>query len=200
MRTNASLESCSPEVELRAPLAQETVTAVIRHNVKLDARGSYEDWLRRIIPVAASFPGHLGVNVIRPASGVTAYAVTLRFVSLPSAQRWLESSARKQLLDEASAFLVDAESIQTVAGLEFWFDAPPGPPRVRKYKQFMLAMSAIFPLTFIVQWSLGDLIDQVPMLRHPVAHRFVLTAIMVALMTYVVMPRYSQLAGRWLYR
>jgi len=32
------------------------------------------------------------------------------------------------------------------------------------------------------------------------ADRFVVTAIMVALMTYVVMPRYSKLARRWLYR
>ena len=85
-------------------------------------------------------------------------------------------------------------------GLEFWFDPPAASPRVKRYKQFLLALAAIFPLTFVVQWTLGDLIDRVPLLQQPLVHRFVLTAVMVALMTYVVMPRFSKLAGRWLYR
>ncbi|MGS0639956.1 antibiotic biosynthesis monooxygenase, partial [Citrobacter sp. VF227] len=29
----------------------------------------YEQWLGKIMPVAAESPGHLGANVIRPADG-----------------------------------------------------------------------------------------------------------------------------------
>ena len=200
MRNDASLDFASLRTPVPDLAALERVTVAIRHDVKPAAVQAYEDWLRKVIPVAARFPGHLGVNVIRPAVGGTAYAITLRFASLPLAQVWLASSARKQLLDEASVYLSNGENVRTVDGLEFWFDTPAASPRVKRYKQFLLAISAIFPLTFVVQWTLSDLLDRVPLLQQPLVHRFVLTAVMVALMTYVVMPRFSKLAGHWLYR
>ena len=66
----------------------DTVTAVIRQTVKPGAVAAYEQWLKKVIPIAARFPGHRGVNVIHPAAGARQYTITIRFDSLAHAQDW----------------------------------------------------------------------------------------------------------------
>jgi antibiotic biosynthesis monooxygenase (ABM) superfamily enzyme len=45
------------------------VTLVITHTLLPGQAGRYEQWLGKIMPIAAEFPGHLGANVIRPSEG-----------------------------------------------------------------------------------------------------------------------------------
>ncbi len=179
----------------------DTVTLVIQQQPRPEARDAYEQWLKRIIPVAARFPGHRGVNVIRPAEGAHGYTVTIRFDALAHAEDWLRSDARRQLVAEVEPLLSRAETLDTVTGLEFWFAPASGAPRrARPYKQFLITLSVIFPLTLLVPWALRPLFDAalpqgLPLLRH-----LIVTATVVALITYVVMPRYVRLVANWLYR
>jgi len=43
---------------------QQRATLAITHSINEKDRVEYENWLKKIIPLAASFPGHLGVKVI----------------------------------------------------------------------------------------------------------------------------------------
>lgn len=179
----------------------EMVTLVIQHPLKPGMQPRYEHWLARIIPVAARFPGHRGVNVIRPMSGNDDYTVTLRFDSLKHAEDWFLSDARRQLIAEVQPLLAGAESLETVTGLEFWF-APvaAAPKRARPYKQFLITLSVIYPLTLLVPWLLQPGLSQLPVLGQPLVAHLVVVAIVVGLITYVVMPRYVRLVAGWLYR
>jgi antibiotic biosynthesis monooxygenase (ABM) superfamily enzyme len=179
----------------------DTVTAVIQHELKPEAGPQYEQWLARIIPVAARFPGHRGVNVIRPAPGTNSYTVTIRFDTLEHAEDWFRSDARRQLVEEVEPLLDRAEKLETVTGLEFWFMPPTATQkRARPYKQFMLTLSVIYPLTLLVPWALRPLIAAVPALQYALVDHLIVAAIIVGLMTYVVMPRYTRLVANWLYR
>jgi antibiotic biosynthesis monooxygenase (ABM) superfamily enzyme len=161
---------------------------------------AYEAWLKRIVPMAKRFPGHRGVHVIRPGGSSGVYTITLRFDSLLHAEDWFQSDARHELLEEAAPLLLNPESRRTVTGLEFWFDAPSGVKPARRYKQFLLTLLAIFPLTMavpaFVAWSAGV----VPVLQNYVVAHFTAAVIVVALMAYVVMPRLTRWAATWLYR
>jgi antibiotic biosynthesis monooxygenase (ABM) superfamily enzyme len=178
----------------------ETVTAVIRHHIRPDAVAGYEAWLKRIVPVAERFPGHRGVHIIRPPAGGSLYTVTIRFDSVLHADDWFQSSARRELLDEAAPLLDNEEQVQTVTGLEFWFDAAAGAKQVRRYKQFLLTLAVIFPLTIIVPAVVERVARAVPVLNDFYLAHFVTSAIVVALMAYVVMPRVTRWLGPWLYR
>lgn len=187
------------DVSVRGFPRPESVTAVIRHRVRADAVADYERWLKRIVPIAQRFPGHRGVDVIRPAAGSSLYTVTIRFDSLAHAEDWFQSSARQTLLAELIPLLSQDEQLETLTGLEFWFRPEPGQKPAKRYKQFLLTLAVIFPLTLLVplpihwlalRWSwLGDTI---------VSHLFV-AAIIVGLMTYVLMPRLTRWLARWLY-
>lgn len=178
----------------------DMVTIVIRHQVRSGAQAAYEQWLKRIIPAAARFPGHRGVNVITPPDDSGGYTVTLRFDTLEQAQHWLASSVRRELTQELVALLERSEEIDTVTGMEFWFTPPSAPKRAKPYKQFLLTLSVIYPLTLVLPWMLGPLVERVPALQHQVPGKLLVAAIIVGLMTYVVMPRYTRLVHKWLFR
>ena len=182
------------------PPRPDTVTAVIQQTVKPEAVEQYEQWLKKVMPIAARFPGHRGVNVIHPAAGTLQYTITIRFDSLAHAQDWFGSAARRQLLDEAAVFLEADETVETRSGLEFWFRPPAGQKPARRYKQFLLTLSVIYPLTMLVPAMLRRLFDLVLPGSNYFTEHFIASAAIVALMVYVIMPRYTRLMSRWLYR
>ena len=179
----------------------EQVTAVIQHEVRPDAVDRYEQWLARIMPVAAGFKGHAGVDVVRPPPmGPRRYSVALRFASLADAQQWFGSDRRRALMAEAADLLVQAETVSTLTGLTLWFGATPGQRPPRRWKQFVVTLAAIYPLTLVVPWAVNAMLAAfgLPM---PVPLRQLMVAVgIVALMTWVVMPRATRVLVRWLHR
>lgn len=182
----------------RLPRA-ESITAVIRHHVRPEAATAYEQWLQRIVPIAERFPGHRGVHVIHPPAGSTLYTVTIRFDSLLHADDWFQSAARHALLDEVLPLLASDEEVKTVTGLEFWFHPGPGQKPARRYKQFLVTLCVIFPLTLFVPRGVQWLARWVPALHDTYLAHFATAAIVVALMTYVLMPRITRRLAGWLY-
>lgn len=199
-REPALRDASLSEVSARSLPRADSITAVIQHHVRADAAAAYEQWLQRIVPIAERFPGHRGVHVIHPAAGSTLYTVTIRFDSLLHAEDWFQSAARGALLDEVRPLLESGENVQTVTGLEFWFHPGPGQKAVKRYKQFLLTLSVIFPLTMAVPWAVQWMAVAVPVLRNTFVGHFVGAAVVVALMTYVLMPRITRRVAGWLYR
>ncbi|CCH01449.1 Antibiotic biosynthesis monooxygenase [Fibrella aestuarina BUZ 2] len=180
--------------------ADSAVTTIIIQRPYKQHVEAYENWLRAIVPVAQAATGHRGVNVIRPHGHSGEYTIVLHFDSETNLRNWLESDTRKQLVDKVRPFLNEDEQIDIRTGLEFWFTPPRSQPVAPPYKQFLITLSAIFPLSFLVPQLLAPVIDVVPLLAIPVVRAFLTSALIVALMTFVVMPRYVPLVARWLYK
>jgi antibiotic biosynthesis monooxygenase (ABM) superfamily enzyme len=179
----------------------ETVSSAIHHRVKPGTEAQYETWLREITPTAERFPGHTGVNIVRPPGGSGTYTIVLHFDSMAHLRGWLESQARKRLIDQVAPLLERREDIEIKTGLEFWFTPPtPAQKHPEPYKQCLVTLSAIFPLTIIVPWALRPLFQVAPALSLPGVSNLLVSAIIVGLMTYVIMPRYTRLLAGWLYR
>jgi antibiotic biosynthesis monooxygenase (ABM) superfamily enzyme len=187
------------DVSARGFPRPESVTAVIRHRLRAEAAAGYEQWLQRIVPIAQRFPGHRGVDVIRPAPGSSLYTVTLRFDSLAHAEDWFQSSARQALLAELMPLLAEDEQRETLTGLEFWFRPEPGQKPARRYKQFLLTLAVIFPLTLLVPMPFHWLAQRWPWLGNTIVQHLLVAAVIVGLMTYVLMPRLTRWVARWLY-
>lgn len=177
------------------------VTAVISHTVKTGLEDQYEAWLKEITPLAKTFQGHRGVNIIRPMRGSRAYTTVLHFDTLAHLEGWLSSEARRRLIQRAEPLLDHADSVEIKTGLEFWFTPPDSTQKHAKpYKQFLLTLSVIYPLTSVLPWVLRPLIEAVPALEPWVFSKLIAAMITCGLMTYVIMPRYTRLVAKWLYR
>ena len=77
---------------------------------------------------------------------------------------------------------------------------PPASRPAKPYKQFLITLSAIFPLTVAVPWLLQPLFQWAPLLGLPVIRQLLIAALIVGTMVYIVMPRYTRLVARWLFR
>ena len=183
-----------------SPAEHSEVTSVIRHSIKEGEQAAYEAWLREIVPVAAAFPGHRGVNVIRPPAGGSEYTVVLHFETINSLQAWLDSDQRRKLVDKALPILAGEDRVEIKTGLEFWFTPPSRKQVARPYKQFLVTLSVIYPLTIVVPLLLKPAIDPIPYLRSPYLSQLIIDITIVGLITYVIMPRYVRLIASWLYR
>jgi antibiotic biosynthesis monooxygenase (ABM) superfamily enzyme len=124
----------------------------------------------------------------------------MALIRLPWFRLVLAMSVRSELTRELVPLLEHSEEIDTVTGMEFWFTPPSAPRRAKPYKQFLLTLSVIYPLTLVLPWMLGPLVERVPALQHPVLDKLLVAALIVGLMTYVVMPRYTRLVHKWLFR
>lgn len=175
------------------------VTTVIQQRPKADAVDRYEAWLKEITPLAQQFAGHQGVNIIRPQNASGAYTIVLRFDTTSNLRKWLESEARLRLVERIRPLLRDNEDIDIRTGLEFWFTPAAGGMHAKPYKQFLVTLSVIFPLTIVVPWLLQPLLAWFPFLATPGVRHFLIAATIVGVVTYLVMPHYTRLISRWLY-
>lgn len=176
----------------------ETVTGIIVHQPRVEARDEYERWLADIREACRQFPGYLSTDVIRPVTGHDTYTVIIRFAGIAQLTEWMESDIRREYLQRIEHALEKGDRYEIRSGLDFWF-APPAAKPPRRIKQFLLTLSAIFPLTIVVPWALGPVLggDGLPAF---LAGKALVATVIVYLMVYVIMPPYTRRVAKWLYR
>ena len=113
---------------------------------------------------------------------------------------WAPLKSNDPDVADARSMLDGDEEVKTVTGLEFWFHPGPGQKPARRYKQALVTLSVIFPLTLFVPRGVQWLAGWVPALHDTYLSHFATSAIVVALMTYVLMPRITRRVAGWLYR
>jgi antibiotic biosynthesis monooxygenase (ABM) superfamily enzyme len=180
------------------PFSEHHVTAVIAHLVKPGQEAAYEAWMRGIIPVAKTFPGYLGVNILRPQADVHAeFIIVLHFDHHEHLQAWLDSPERKQWIHRARILIQETESVQVLTGLETWFELPKRLQRLppKRYKMALLTWLAVFATLSIVGRVLQVILASLP----AVLAQFITVGVVVWLLTYVIMPRLTQWLRNWLY-
>lgn len=179
----------------------ESVTLLIQQKVRKDSIDRYEKWLAVIMARAATYKGHQGVHVVRPHAGGNDYAVIIRFASLALAEAWVTSDTRKKLVAEIEDVLEAPDQTEIHPGIDFWFTPPTlDNPRPKAWKQWLVTTSVIWPLTMLVPALYKPLFVAVPLLgMWGISHGIVASTI-VALVVFVIMPRYVRAVYGWLHR
>jgi antibiotic biosynthesis monooxygenase (ABM) superfamily enzyme len=172
----------------------DVVTLIVRHRVKAGQEAAYEQWLRRTTRIASTYPGHLGVNVMRDTER---FVCVLRFVGTRELQCWLDSSERRHLIDEVAPLLVEGDQTETEASREFWFTPSSAPPPAR-WKQACITFLVILPLSLLVPLLWQPLFAQVPWLGGYVPSNVLITLSIVVLVVYLFMPKVTTLFSAWL--
>lgn len=177
-------------------------TVVITHRVRAESHAGYESWLDEIAPLCKAASGHLDWHLVRPIAGLTeTFTVVIRFDTREHLQQWMGSAERSRLIEKVQPLLVTGDDFFVSSGLDFWFAPSGAKAKVPvRWKQYLVTWSAIFPL------ALGVPLVVVPLLRligapaSTVLTTLCVTGVVVFLMVYVVMPRYTRLVQRWLFR
>lgn len=147
----------------------------------------------------SSDAGHLGTNVIRRLDAIGLYTIIIRFDCYDHLKAWVESDACRNHVRNVEPILVGGDRIEIKSGLDFWF-TPPGVRASNRFKQFLITFSAIYPLTRVIPAGGSPAIEAMPPPGNLFISRFLIACIIVWLLVYVIMPRYTRAVADWLYR
>jgi uncharacterized protein len=189
------------EPQLLAPDFDASATVVISHRVKADQKDAYEKWLEEIVPVCKTYPGHLGVQVVRPVEdATTTYTIIIRYQTREQLLAWMCSEDRKRLVARVRPLLADEDRFYVLSGLDFWFTPEGAKARLPvRWKQGLVAWSVIYPLGLFVPMILEPLTSHMAIFGNHYLRTLVISGLVVLIMIYVVMPRYTRLVRRWLF-
>jgi uncharacterized protein len=182
-------------------LSSEGATVVITHKVRNDMQAEYANWLDEIAPQCKAFPGHLDWHIIRPIPGLSEnFTVIIRFDTKAHLQAWMESPVRARLIEKATPWLAAGDNFYIGSGLDFWFTPGEAKAKIpRRWKQALVTWSAIYPLVLGVPLILLPMLHALGLAPNHYVDTALVTASVVALMVYMVMPRYTKLIHRWLF-
>lgn len=176
-------------------------TVVINHRVRENRRDDYERWLEEIVPICKAAPGYLDWHIVRPIHGLTeTYTFIIRFDTETHLRGWIESPVRAALIDKAEQLLVAGDDFYLSSGLDFWFTPSEAQAALPvRWKQLLVTWSAIYPLVLAAPIAIAPVLAFLHVPQNLFVSTFVATGLVVFLMVYVVMPRYTRLVQRWLF-
>lgn len=166
------------------------VTRIARRRALPGCEAAYEAMLREMLARMRSFKGFQGGEMIPPEAPGEPYLLVVRFASEAELQAWDSSDARLVLLQRMQAVAEGEPEFRKLSGLEAWFapavvPASMHPPRSR---MAVVTWLGIFPTVSLVLWFVAPWLANVPFLLRTAA----LTALIVVIMTWLVMPRLTR--------
>lgn len=180
---------------------QEGATAIITHRVRAGGHAGYHDWLQRIGAACSSQPGHLDTQIVQPIAGLTeTYTVIVRFQQREQLQHWLRSDTRRRLIADVEPLLASGDSFYVRSGLDFWFLPEGAQARLpRRWKQALATWTALYPLVLGVPLLLLPALRWLGLPSWHWLDTLATTALIVCLMVYLVMPRWTRVLRKWLF-
>jgi len=183
-------------------MENQGASVVITHHILQGKEQQYEQWLDEIVPITKHSKGFIDLQIVRPILHLTfVYTVIIRFDTIENLKIWMESKDREILIKKANPFFRKNDNYSIKSGLDFLFNSENQPAKVPvRWKQFLVTWSAIYPLSLLIPFI------SLPFLRFlkiPANHYLDALAnsgLIVFLMVFAVMPNYTKLIRKWLYK
>ncbi|WP_288362265.1 antibiotic biosynthesis monooxygenase [uncultured Spongiibacter sp.] len=176
----------------------QALTVVISRRVKHGKEQEFEALSNEMTSRASHFPGYLGATMFRPASADDPeYRIVFKFSDPATLSHWEQSPRRLDLLQEIEQLLVTPSEREITEGIVTWFTLPGHNPVLPppRYKMTLVSWLTLYPAVTAIFFLLGDWLATLPLpLR-----TLIVTATVMLLMSYVLMPRMTRWFSRWLY-
>jgi antibiotic biosynthesis monooxygenase (ABM) superfamily enzyme len=175
----------------------QKLTAVIRRRIKAGAEARFEKLMQEFIVFVLSQPGTLGMNVIRPSPGSRDYTVLEYFASDADRRLFTSSNEYRAWMQRLREVCETAPEIQEMGGLAFWF-TPPDKSVLKlpsTLKMASVTLLGVYPLTIFFPGIVNPLTPGWPLWLQGL----IMAPLIVAALTWVVMPVLTRLFGKWLF-
>jgi uncharacterized protein len=179
--------------------AAPPVTVVVTRQVRPGRSAEFQRLMNGMRAAAAAFPGHMGGFTIPPDSpGQDCWRTLFAFDTPAHLNAWTRSAERAEWVARMSPLTYGDGAVRVLSGLETWFALPAAqtkapPPR---WKMALVTWSGIFPLVLLASHTVTPLFAS--WWPQPLAVLGA-TGLIVAAMTWLVMPLLARLLAAWLY-
>lgn len=175
-----------------------TITVVISRRVIKGQEAEFERLSNQMTECAARYPGYLGANMFRPASSDDPeYRIIFKFDDETTLSAWQQSAERTALLEQIEPLLVAPSKVETISGIINWFTLPGHNPvkPPAKYKMTFVSWLALYPTVTLIFFLFGEQLAHIPLL----IRTFIVTAVVMVAMSYLLMPRFTRWFAFWLF-
>ena len=171
---------------------------MVRRRVKRGVEGAFERAMREFVAFALTFPGNHGIDVLRPVPGGSrVYTVVGRFVDRTARNAFMDAPDYRSWMARLGELTEEDPYVEERDGLGGWFTPPdaqcPRPPA--RIKMAAVTLLGVYPLTSSLPKLGGWLLPT----WHPLLLGVLVSAIIVASLTWIVMPILTRIFARWLF-
>jgi antibiotic biosynthesis monooxygenase (ABM) superfamily enzyme len=179
--------------------ASPPVTVLVTRRVRRGQEQEFERLMAGMQAAAADFPGHRGGFLIHPQRAEPGcYRVLFAFDTEAHLQDWTQSRERQRWLRRIADVTHGDAAMRVLSGLETWFELPAARTKVPppRWKMAVVTWMGIFPLVLLTSYTIAPALGG---WIHPLLVTLIVTGLITAAMTWVVMPTLVPLFSNWLY-
>lgn len=183
-------------------MEDQGASVVITHHITKGKESEYEQWLDEISPICKASTGFVDWQIIRPIYNLTfVYTVIIRFDTISNLKNWMQSPQRNRLIEKATPLFAKGDNYVIKSGLDFLFTSNNQQPKVpARWRQFLITWSAIYPLSVLIPLAVLPMLRSIHFAQNRYIDSLFISGTVVLLMVYVVMPNYTKLVKKWLYK
>ena len=191
----APLIEGDPKEQVLAGVGSDREARVVSsYRLAEGAEGAHLMFHKRMLDALSHFDGFIARDVLDALPGVQDETVViLTFETTEDLRTWLDSDERATLLRELDRITVGSLTTNVVGGFAGWFPGR-GQAEVKKWKQAVVILAALFPVSFAAtlfrSWAFPDL---------PLAPAVLFANIVgVVVLTWFLMPPLTRALDEWL--
>lgn len=172
-----------------------SIHVAITRRVRPGCEAEFQEALREFLQTSFSQETVLGASMLTPSpgSGSRDYGILRTFASEADCDAFYQSSLFKAW-EERARTLTEGEAVyRQLHGLEAWFRSPQEPPP--RWKMAVATLAGVYPTSVLIGLLVGPLTRGL----HFLAGSLVFAGLMVALLTWFVMPLVTRLLHHWLH-
>lgn len=175
-------------------MSSPPVTVVITRRIKPGHVTAFEDAVRRWVPTATQFPGHLGVVMLTPPPGHSEYGAVLKFRSAEDWRAFRSWPEYESFLKSLEPMMAGEAQFEEMHGLEAWFPVPGVHGRPPRWKMATVTLLGVSMTSYPLGQLVRPLMESWPFLVSFLA----MNACVVGGLTWIVMPVLTKVFHRWL--
>lgn len=154
----------------------------------------FKEALRRFLGESFLHGGVQGAAMITPLPGTDNREIGILRTFADEAER--DAFYHSSLFQEWEAYastVTEAPVTRELTGLEAWFREPSAPPR---WKMAVATLCGVYPTSLLLSVALDPLMGDTPLL----VRSFIISALIVGLLSWVVMPPLTKVLKNWLHQ
>lgn len=168
------------------------VTRIAHRRALPSHEGAYEGLVREMFALMRAHAGFLGAELIPPDAPGGRYQVVVNFDSEEHLAQWDVSRDRASILEQMVPHAEAEPSYRRLTGLESWFSGPVVPASMKppRFRMAVVTWLGIWPTASFFIFFVAPLLTSWgwPFLLVTALN----TALITAVMTYLVMPRLTR--------
>ena len=171
----------------------DPLTIIVRRRIKVGDEQRFEAAMREFVGFALAFPGHVDIQVLR--SGAREYTVVDRFADRAAREAFVADPEYRDRLARLRELSEAEPQFQEFSGLGGWFVVPGHPSPPPRAKMAAVTFLGVYPLTSILPPLFAGLLPN----WHPLLRNVLVTGLIVASLTWIVMPFLTRALAPWLH-